>query len=355
LSHPLPTAILLSNKMKLRFYSYTIELKEQFTLSVNSRTTTPAVMVEVEHDGLTGYGEASLPPYLPENQSSVINFLNNLNLDSFNDPVNLNLILDYIENIIEENYAAKAAIDIALHDLVGKILGIPLYQYLNIIKQDNIYSSFTIGISDKEKTQQKINAASEYKFLKIKLGTENDREIVSSIREFTNKLLFVDVNQGWSDKYFALDMISWLSEQNVILVEQPLSKENFEDAKWLNERSPLPIIADEAAQVLNDLEMIKEHYSGINVKLMKAGGIRSAYRMLKRAKELNLKIMLGCMTETSCAITAASHLSPLADWLDLDGAELISNDVFTGMKIRNGKVIIPNLPGLGVEKITKSK
>ena len=337
--------------MKLKFYPYTINLKEQFTLSVSSRSTTPTVMVEVEDDGLTGFGEASLPPYLPEDQSSVINFLNKVNLDSFKHPSDINLILDYIDNLSEKNNAAKAAIDIALHDFVAKQKNIPLYQYLNIGKRNDVYTSFTIGITELEKIKQKIDAASEYKFLKIKLGTLNDKEIVSTIRKHTDKPLFVDVNQGWADKYFALDMISWLADQNIILVEQPLPKEKIEETKWLVERSPLPIIADEAVQGLEDLEEIRDFYSGINIKLMKAGGIRQAYHMMQRAKELNLKIMLGCMTETSCAITAASHLAPLADWVDLDGAELISNDLFTGMKIKKGRLIIPESPGIGIEKI----
>jgi len=339
--------------MKLDYYPYTIELKEQFTISINSRTTTPAVMVEVKHNGLTGYGEASLPPYLSEDQSSVISFLNKVNLASFTGQENINLILDYVDNIAEGNNAAKASVDIALHDLSGKFLGVPLHKYLGIDRRDNIYSSYTIGISDSKKTKQKVDDASEFKFLKIKLGSENDKEIVSTIRELTDKPLFIDVNQGWSDKYFALDMISWLAGQNVILVEQPLPKENFEDEDWLHKKSPLPIIADEAVQSLEDMEKIKDSYSGVNIKLMKAGGIRQAYRMMKRAKALNLKIMLGCMTETSCAITAASHLSLLSDWVDLDGAQLISNDLFIGMKIKDGALIIPDLPGLGVEKITK--
>lgn len=339
--------------MKLDYYPYTIELKEQFTISINSRTTTPAVMVEVEHNGLIGYGEASLPPYLSEDQSSVISFLNKVNLASFSGLENINLILDYVDNIAEGNDAAKASVDIALHDLLGKFLDVPLHKYFGIDKRDDIYSSYTIGISDSKKIKQKVDDASEFKFLKIKLGSQNDKEIISTIRELTDKPLFIDVNQGWSDKYFALDMISWLAGQNVVLVEQPLPKENFEDTKWLMERSTLPIIADEAVQGLSDLEKIKDIYSGVNIKLMKAGGLRQAYRMIQRAKELNLKIMLGCMTETSCAITAASHLSPLADWVDLDGAELISNDLFTGMKIKNGALIIPDMPGLGVEKITK--
>jgi len=339
--------------MKLKYYLYTIKLREEFTLSVSSRKTTPAVMVEVEHNGLTGYGEASLPPYLSEDQSSVINFLNKLSLEPFNNPKDINSILDYVDNISEGNKAAKASVDIALHDLLGKFLDVPLHKYYGIDRSDNINSSYTIGISDLKKIKQKVGEASEFKFLKIKLGSENDKEIVAAIRALTDKPLYIDVNQGWSNKYFALDMIGWLAEQNVVLVEQPLPKENFDDANWLNEKSPLPIIADEAVQTINDLEKIKHLYSGVNIKLMKAGGIRQAFRMMQRAKELNLKIMLGCMTETSCAITAASHLSPLVDWVDLDGAELISNDLFKGMKIKDGALIIPYLPGLGVEKITK--
>jgi L-alanine-DL-glutamate epimerase-like enolase superfamily enzyme len=339
--------------MKLYYYPYTIELKEQFTISINSRTTTPSVMLEVEHNGLTGYGEASLPPYLSEDQSSVISFLNKLSIEPFNNLTDINLILDYVDNISEGNNAAKASVDIALHDLLGKFLDVPLNKYLGIDRRNNIYSSYTIGISDLKKIKQKVDDASEFKFLKVKLGSENDKEIIAAIRTLTDKPLYIDVNQGWSDKYFALEMIGWLAEQNVVLVEQPLLKENFDDANWLNERSPLPIIADEAVQTINDLERIKHLYNGINIKLMKAGGIRQAFLMMQRAKELNLKIMLGCMTETSCAITAASHLAPLADWVDLDGAELISNDLFMGMKIKDGTLIIPDLPGLGVEKITK--
>ncbi len=154
------------------------------------------------------------------------------------------------------------------------------------------------------------------------MGTENDKRIIELVRSLVDKPLFIDVNQGWNDEYFALDMINWLAEQNVILVEQPLPKEKIKESKWLNERSPLPIIADEAVQSLNDLDFIKDAYSGINIKLMKCGGIRQAHRMMEKSSELNLKIMLGCMTETSCAITAASHLSSLADWVDLDGARI---------------------------------
>lgn len=339
--------------MKLKFYPYTIKLKEQFTISVNSRATTPVIMVEIEQDRITGYGEASLPPYLQEDQKSVIDFLKRVDLGAFKDSSAINIILDYIDNLSVGDNAAKASVDIALHDFVGKINNIPLYKYLNINKREDIYTSFTIGISDEESTKQKIAKASDYKFLKIKLGTQNDRRIIELVRSLVDKPLFIDVNQGWNDEYFALDMINWLAEQNVVLVEQPLPKEKIKESKWLNERSPLPIIADEAVQSWNNLDFIKEAYSGINIKLMKCGGLRQAHRMILKSRELNLKIMIGCMTETSCAITAASHLSSLADWVDLDGAELISNDLFSGSKIEKGRIIVPALPGLGVEKISK--
>ena len=299
--------------MKLKFYPFTINLKEQFTISVNSRATTPAIMVEIEQDGTKGYGEASLPPYLQDDQKSVNDFLQRVNLSSFKNPLDINIILDYIDNLSMGNNSAKAAVDIALHDLFAKLKNIPLYEYFNINKREDIYTSFTIGISDEESMKQKIANASDYKFLKIKLGTENDRKIIELISSVTDQKLFVDVNQGWSDEYYALDMVNWLVEQNVVLVEQPLPKEKIKESKWLNERSPLPIIADEAVPNINDLDLIKEAYSGINIKLMKCGGLRQAHRMILKSRELNLKIMIGCMTETSYAITAASHLSSLAD------------------------------------------
>lgn len=337
--------------MKLRFYPYLIELKEQFKISINSRKTTPAVLTEIEHDGLIGYGEASLPPYLSEDQLSVCNFLKTVNLGPFNNPIDINKIIDYVNSISDGNYAAKASIDIALHDLLGKFLKKPLYQLLKINKKKKIYTSFTIGISEPEELKHKIRDSSGFKFLKVKLGTEHDKANILAIRNFTDRPLYVDVNQGWTDKYFALDMINWLSERNVILIEQPLPKKYIEESRWLIERTPLPIIADESFQTLSDLEIIKDLYSGINIKLMKAGGIRNAMAMIIRAGELNLKIMLGCMIETSCGITAASHLSTLADWIDLDGAVLISNDLFSGLKVRNGEIIISELPGIGVEKL----
>ena len=337
--------------MRLKYYPYTIKLKDEFTISVSSRTTTPAIMVEIEQDGFTGFGEASLPPYLSENQQSVVKFLEKVNFSLIENSFDLNSILDYIDNLSHGNYSAKAALDIALHDLIGKMNNISLNESLNIQIKKDIYSSYTIGITEKEKLRSKIASALDYKYLKIKLGTKRDKEIISSIIELSDKQLFVDVNQGWKDKNYALDMISWLAEKNVILIEQPMPKEMKHESEWIKERSPLPIVADEAIQTLDDLKSVSKCYSAINIKLMKIGGIRQAIKMINEARKLNLKIMLGCMTETSCAITAASHLAALADWVDLDGAELISNDLFTGTTIVKGKLEIPKLPGLGIQKL----
>jgi len=336
--------------MNLKFYPYTINLKEEFTISVNSRTTTPAVMVEIQEDGITGFGEASLPPYLKETQHSVFDFFKKIDLLQFSSLMDFNEILDYIDKVDEDNNAAKAALDMALHDLVGKINNLPLYRYINIEKREEIYTSYTFGISDDVTIKNKIDKVRDYKYLKVKLGSEKDKSVIELINSLTDKKLFVDINQGWTDEHYALDMIHWLSEKNVLLIEQPLPKNKIKETKWLKERSPLPIIADEAIQNLTDLEICNDIYSGVNIKLMKAGGIRNALKMMQSAKDLNMKIMLGCMAETSCAITAASHLAPLADWVDLDGAELISNDLFTGMRIKNGRIIIPDLPGIGIRK-----
>jgi L-alanine-DL-glutamate epimerase-like enolase superfamily enzyme len=159
------------------------------------------------------------------------------------------------------------------------------------------------------------------------------------------------VNQGWKDKEKALEMLHWLNERNMVMIEQPMPKEQIDDLAWLTERSPLPIIGDEGVQRLTDIKKAVGVYHGINIKLMKCTGMREAQKMLTLARSLGMKVMVGCMTETSCAISAASHLSPMVDWADLDGALLIKNDIFDGTKIINGKVTLMDRPGIGVVKV----
>ena len=339
-------------KMKLSFKAYDLQLKHVFTVASNSRTSTPVVLTQIEYDGFIGYGEASMPPYLGESHESVLKFLNKVDLSNFNDPFRLDEILVYVVLIETKNTAAKASIDIALHDLTGKLLKQPMYKIWGLTKENTPNTSFTIGIDTmdvvKEKTRE---AGSQFKVLKVKLGRDNDKDMIAAIRSVTNTPLCVDVNQGWKDKYMALDMINWLKEQNVMFVEQPMPKENLDDMAWLTQHSPLPTIADEFLQRIPDVKRAYQVYSGINIKLMKCTGMREAHKMIEIARALDMKVMIGCMTETSCAVSAAAQLAPLVDWADLDGNLLIKNDVYDGIKIIEGKVTLNNRAGIGIKTL----
>ena len=340
-----------SSKLQLRFRPYTLELKHVFTIATSSRTTTPVMLTEVEYNGITGYGEASMPPYLGESQETAAAFLSKVNLEQFENPFELEKILSYVDTVDLKNQAAKASVDIALHDLVGKLLNQPWYNIWGFDKNKTPVTSFTIGIDKPDVVRQKVKEADEYKILKVKLGRETDKEMIETIRSVTDKPITVDVNQGWKDKNIALEMAHWLKERNILFLEQPMPKENIDDNAWLTEHSPLPTIGDEAVQRLPDVLKAKGVYSGINIKLMKSTGMREAYKMMLLARSFGMKVMLGCMTETSCAISAAAHLSPMVDWADLDGALLIGNDIFSGTKIVDGRVILSDLPGIGVVKL----
>jgi L-alanine-DL-glutamate epimerase-like enolase superfamily enzyme len=337
--------------MKLSFRPYELQLKHAFTLATSSRNTTPVMLVELEHEGLVGYGEASMPPYLGESHETVAKFLTKVDLSVFNDPFRMDDILDYIDGIEMGNRAAKACVDIALHDLVGKIMGQPWYKIWGLTPENTPYTSFTIGIDTQEVIVEKTKEAADFKILKVKMGRDNDKELVEAIRSVTDVPLCVDVNQGWTDKYHALDMIHWLKEKGIVFVEQPMPKEQIDDMAWLTANSPLPTIADEAFQRIHDIPKFKDVYTGINIKLMKSTGMREAKKMIDVARALDMKVMIGCMTETSCAVSAASQLSPLCEWADLDGNLLITNDIFEGIKVVDGKVILYDLPGIGVRKI----
>ena len=334
--------------LKLSFEPYNLQLKHVFTLANSSRSTTPVMLTKIEFDGITGYGEASMPPYLGESQESALKFLSALNLQQFTDPFRMDDILEYVDRSAPGNTAAKASVDIALHDLVGKIMRQPWYKIWGFSAENTPVTSFTIGIDTADIVKQKVTEAAGFRILKVKLGRETDREMIQTIREVSDVPLCVDVNQGWKDKKDALDMIFWLKEKGVEYVEQPMPKEQTDDIAWLTRNSPLPVIADEAVQRLADVKNTLGVYSGINIKLMKCTGMREAHKMMILARANNLKVMIGCMTETSCAISAAAQLSPLATWADLDGNLLISNDPFEGVKIVDGKITLNDLPGIGI-------
>ncbi len=334
--------------LQLSFEPFNLQLKHVFTLAGSSRSTTPVMLVKLEFDGITGYGEASMPPYLGETQETAARFLSVLNLQQFTDPFRMEEILDYVDKASPGNTAAKASVDIALHDLVGKILKQPWYKIWGLSPENTPVTSFTIGIDTPEIVKQKVREAAEFKILKVKLGRETDKAMIESIRAVSEVPLCVDVNQGWKDKHEALEMIFWLKEKGIEYIEQPMPKEKQDEIAWLTQNSPLPIIADEAVQRLSDVQKTAGVYSGINIKLMKCTGLREAHKMITLAKSINMKVMIGCMTETSCAVSAAAQLSPLAAWADLDGNLLISNDPYSGVKIIDGKISLNELPGIGI-------
>jgi L-alanine-DL-glutamate epimerase-like enolase superfamily enzyme len=337
--------------MVLKFKPYELQLKHVFTVAAGSRTTTPVMLTEIEYDGIVGYGEASMPPYLGESHESVRKFLSKVELSRFKDPFLMEDILEYVDQIAPGNYAAKASVDIALHDLVGKLMGQPWYRIWGLNPAETPDTSFTIGIDKPEVVKAKTREAAPYNILKVKLGGGNDREMIQSVRSVTDKPICVDVNQGWKDRHEALELIHWLKEEGVVFVEQPMPKTAVDDLAWLAAESPLPIVADEALQTVADVRKAYGLYNGINIKLMKCGGMRAAHQMALTAKSLGMKVMLGCMTETSCAVTAAAQLSPMAHWADLDGNLLISNDVFDGLKVIDGRVVLPDRPGIGVVEV----
>ncbi len=336
-------------RMHLRFFPYELQLQHTFTVASYSRTTTPDVQVEIEYEGVTGYGEASMPPYLGQTTESVCTFLRKVDLSPFKDPFLMEDILSYVDSLSPGDTAAKAAIDIALHDLVGKLIGQPWYRIWGLDPEKAPFTTYTIGIDTPEVVREKTReAVGRFQILKVKVGLDSDMQMIRAIRDVTSLPLAVDANQGWKDRSKALEEIFWLAEQGVVMVEQPMAKERVDDNAWLTEHSPLPIFADESIQRLADVSDLKGVYSGINIKLMKCTGMREGWKMANLARSMGMKVMVGCMTETSCAVSAAAQFSPYVDFADLDGNLLISNDRFSGVTVVDGKLTLPERPGIGV-------
>lgn len=346
-----------SRHMKLTFAPYELMLRHVFTVASFSRSTTPDIQVQIEYDGFTGYGEASMPPYLAKELGTVDSVLDFLaraakRLEDFRDPFQLEDILAEIDRLDEGNAAGKAAVDIALHDLVGKMMSLPWYRIWGLNPELTPSTTYTIGIDTADVVRQKTRECTErFNILKVKLGRDNDREMIETIRSVTDLPIAVDANQGWTDRQHALDMILWLKEQGVVMVEQPMPKTQLDDIAWVTQQSPLPIFADESIQRLRDIQSLKGAFTGINIKLMKCTGMREAHKMMCTARALGMKVMIGCMTETSCAVSAAAQLSPAVDFADLDGNLLISNDRFEGVKVVKGKLTLNGLPGIGVKRL----
>ncbi len=326
-----------------------LQLAHTWTISRDSTDYKDNVFVRIEKDGVTGIGEAAPNFRYGENAELTVQHLNAV-AEKFEtgDWWQYSEIKDMLDKFITDQSCAKCALDIALMDWVGKKLGIPLYRLWGLDKNKAPVTSYSIGIDTPEIITEKIQEATDYPLLKIKLGKDDDRIIMETVRAATDKRVRVDANEGWKDKHLALEKMQWLESLNVEFVEQPMPADMLEETAWLRERAGLPIVADEAVKNASDIPKLARAYDGINIKIMKSGGVQEALRMIGMARALNMKIMLGCMVESSVAITAAAHLSPLADWADLDGNLLLAEDPFYGVEVRNGKLILPEEPGLGV-------
>lgn len=341
--------------MELTWCPFEGKMRHVFTISNSSRTTTPIVLTRITYDGYTGYGEAAMPPYLGETTNSAMDFLKKVEpeLKKFSSPFMIGDIMAYVDAISTNNCAAKASVDIALHDLVGNIIGQPWWKMWGFDPTHCPNNSYTVGLASKDevisKTKEAINDI-KTKVIKVKLGRteEQDKMMINTIREVTDTVICIDANQGWKDKHYALDMINWLNERNVNMIEQPMPKYMLEETGWLTEKSPLPVIADEACQRLSDVRKLHGYYTGINIKLMKCTGLHEAREMVSLAESLGMKLMVGCMTETSVAISAGAQIAPKTSWSDLDGNTLIANDCCDGAKVVDGKIVPQDAPGLGI-------
>jgi L-alanine-DL-glutamate epimerase-like enolase superfamily enzyme len=328
--------------MKLTWQPFELELKHPFTIAKFTRTATPVMLVQLTYEGYTGYGEAAMVPYMGESHQSAFEFLNKVEPRQFEYPFDFEAIIHYLDSIASGNPAIKAAIDIALHDLDGKIKQQPCWKLLGSQPSLMPVTSFTVGIDTPEVLKHKVKEADACKVIKVKLGRGSDKELINTIRSVTDVPLYVDANQGWTDLQESLDMAYWLHEHGVELIEQPMLKSDVEGNAWLTERSPIPIIGDEAVQRFADVEKARGVYSGINIKLMKSAGMFEAQRMIARANELGLKVLIGCMSESSCATLAAAALAPQCHLADLDGPFLIINNPYPMPDFAEGKWLLNN-------------
>ena len=336
--------------MRIKSFPFDLKLKHTFTIARSSRDVQQVVLVELEHEGIVGYGEAAPSRRYGEDVDTVNQFLEKLNFSGFADPLCAEEILGYVESVEGGNTAAKAAVDIALHDWIGKKIGLPLHRYWGLNGLKTPITSFTIGIDTPSVIEQKVREAEEFPILKVKLGGQNDSEIMGAIRKVTKKTVRVDANEGWKTKEIALEKIKWLEQEGVEFVEQPMPSQELKACAWLKERVGIPLIADENSIRLGDIAGLQGSFHGINIKLMKCTGLREALKMIHTARACGLKVMIGCMVETSVAISAAAQLSPLIDYADLDGAVLTTNDPFRGVQFDNGRILLSESPGIGVTK-----
>ena len=338
---------------EVQFEVKKLRLRHAWQTTMSASTYRETIHVRFQREGLTGYGEGAPILRYGESASLAEQALTGvIDLLEHADPWRYEPLLEEVKQLLgPAQRAALAAVDLALHDWLGKKLGIPLFRWLGLDPETAPRTSFSIGIDTPERTREKVLEAAAYPILKIKLGLENDEETLAAVRAVTSKPLRVDANEGWTDVEQAIRKIRWLEEQGVELVEQPMPAAMLEETRYVRSKVNMPIYADEACTSSSAMAALRGAYDGVNVKLDKAGGIAEARRWIATARALDLKVMLGCMVSSSCSTTAAAHLAGLADVCDLDGNLLLAEDPFRGMTVVAGHMIVPAGNGLGVTPV----
>jgi L-alanine-DL-glutamate epimerase-like enolase superfamily enzyme len=330
--------------MHLRHRPLDLKLRHTFRIARGASDVRQNVLVEIEHEGRVGRGEAAPIKRYGEDQGSAGQAVERM-AGRLGDP---RCFRDAAARAsVPGQSSAEAAVDVALHDLAAQRMGVPLYGLFGLDPRLGPPTSFTIGLDTPDVVAQKVREASDYEILKVKMGADDDREVLTAVRDSTDRLLRVDANEGWT-LASARERLPWLHALGVEFVEQPLPADRLEETRALRRESPLPFYADESVHRAEDIPRLVGAFDGINIKLMKCGGLGEALRMIAVARAHGMKVMLGCMIESSIAITAAAHLLPLVDAADLDGSVLLEHDPFAGAVIRGGRFTLPDTPGLGV-------
>ncbi|NCU03780.1 MAG: dipeptide epimerase [Chitinophagaceae bacterium] len=334
--------------LKVRYTKTELPFRYPFTISKGTKTHQPALMVELEYLGRKGYGEAPAIAYynIPVDKMAEDLERKKMFVEKFayTDPERY---WHYLHHLFPQNHFLVCALDIASWDMYGQLRNMPLYQLWNLDFRKAPVCDYTIGIDTVEKMVEKMQEK-PWPIYKIKVGVPGDIELVEALRKHTDAVFRVDANAGWTLEE-AQQKIPVLKELGVELVEQPLAKDNWEGMKVLYNESPLPLIADESCVYEQDVEKCKGHFHGINIKLTKCSGITPARRMIDKARELEMKVMIGCMNESTIGSAAIAHLAPLVDYVDMDGPLLLAEDVATGITYDYGKVGVSDKPGLGIE------
>ena len=339
--------------MRLTHEVVTVRTRTPFVIARGGSSEWRLVCVRlVDDDGAEGWGEAAPSRFYGETADTVIAALDRITpvLATAN-AWSIEAIEAEMHRTIRHNASAKSAVSAALHDLAAKRLGAPLYRVLGLDPASAPPSSFTIPITtDDDALRRALDDAAPYPILKVKLGGPRDADTIAGVRASApDKMLRVDANAAWTPKH-ALHMIDVLLDYDVEFVEQPVAAHDLAALRFVRERSPLPIIADESCVVATDIPRLAGAVDGINLKLAKCGGIREALRIIAAARAHDMSVMAGCMVESSLGITAAAHLAPMLDYADLDGAALLANDPFSGATIDDGTIRLPEASGLGVTR-----